>query len=191
MMYSKMLKIQVALLLACLLLTVSAQAQSSRPGWGSIPYHDTSGTGVTFRVWAPNATSVYVPGVFNSWNTTATPLAQEFSNSVWTGVWSADVTSASPGQQYKYYISYNGSGNYKHDPRARWVTNPGGGAGNNDIIYDPTAFNWNGDSLTPPALNDLFIYELHMHVSGQCVAQPVHSRHQQAGLPEKSRRQCR
>ena len=51
---------------------------------------------------------------------------------------------------------------YKHDPRSRWVVTAGGGSGNNDIIYDPTAFNWNGDSLTPPALNDLFIYELHV-----------------------------
>ena len=139
-------------------MATTASAQSTRPGWGSTPYHDTLGTGVTFRVWAPNATSVYVPGQFNSWSTTATPLSPEPAN----GVWSADVTGATAGQQYKYYINYNGAGNYKHDPRARWVTNAGGGSGNNDIIYDPTAFNWNGDSLTPPALNDLFIYELHM-----------------------------
>jgi 1,4-alpha-glucan branching enzyme len=151
---------QLALALVCAALSTATTvpAQSSRPGWGSTPYHDAQGTGVTFRVWAPNATSVYVPGQFNSWSTTATPLSQEQTN----GAWSADVTSASPGQQYKYYINYSGSGNYKHDPRSRWVTDPGGGSGNNDIIYDPTAFNWNGDSLTPPALNNLFIYELHM-----------------------------
>ena len=55
-------------------LSTSAPAQSTRPGWGSTPYIDGLGTGVTFRVWAPNATSVYVPGTFNSWSTTATPL---------------------------------------------------------------------------------------------------------------------
>jgi len=143
-------------------MATSASAQSSRPGWGATPYHDVSGTGVTFRVWAPNATSVYVPGQFNSWSTTATPLGKELTNGVFDGVWSVDVSGASPPQQYKYYINYGGSGNYKHDPRSRWVVNPGGGSGNNDIIYDPTAFNWNGDSLTPPALNDLFVYELHM-----------------------------
>jgi len=143
-------------------MATTAPAQSSRPGWGATPYHDAQGTGVTFRVWAPNATSVYVPGQFNSWSTTATPLGLELTNGIGDGVWSADVTSASPGQQYKYYINYSGSGNWKHDPRARWVTNPGTPAGANDIVYDPNAFNWNGDSLTPPALNDLFIYELHM-----------------------------
>jgi len=149
-------------ILAALAMAAAAQAQSTRPGWGSTPYHDVSGTGVTFRVWAPNATGVWVPGTFNSWSTNATPLAQEFTNSVWNGVWSADVTSAAPGGQYKYYITYSGGSVWKHDPRARLVTSAGSASGANDIIYDPTAFNWNGDSLTPPAMNDLFIYELHM-----------------------------
>jgi 1,4-alpha-glucan branching enzyme len=153
----------LTLVLAAFAIAATAEAQSTRPGWGSTPYHDALGTGVTFRVWAPNATNVTVPGSFNGWNTssTNTPLAQELSNSVWTGVWSADVPGATNLSQYKYYIGYNGSSNYKHDPRSRWVTNPGSGP-NNDIIYDPTTFNWNGDSLTPPALNDLFVYELHM-----------------------------
>ena len=75
------------------------------------------------------------------------------------------MTSASPGQQYKYYINNpytSGDSDYKHDPCARWVTFPGPGSGNNDIIYDPTAFNWNSDNFTNPALNDLFVYELHI-----------------------------
>src|SRR5437773_2729925 len=91
---SNTLRIHAALLLACLALIEAARAQSSRPGWGSIPYHDASGTGVTFRVWAPNATSVYVPGQFNGWSTTATPLAKELSNAIWTAIWSADITTA-------------------------------------------------------------------------------------------------
>ncbi len=65
--------------------------------------------------------------------------------------------------QYKYYIKTNATlSTYKHDPRSRWVVNAGGGSGNNDIIYDPTAFNWNGDNFTNPPLKDLFVYELHM-----------------------------
>lgn len=149
----------------------AAQAQSTRPGWGSIPYHDTSGTGVTFRVWAPDATSVYVPGSFNGWNTSANLLGKETTNGVWDGIWSADVTTAAAGAQYKYYIHYSGGSNYisssagtvyHHDPRTREVVNAGSGSGDNDIIYDPTAFNWAGDGLTPPALNDLIVYELHI-----------------------------
>ncbi len=139
-----------------------ALAQSSRPGWGSIPYHDTSGTGVTFRVWAPDATSVFVPGQFNGWSTTATPLGKDLTNGVWNGNWSADVTGASVGQQYKHFINYNDSGIWRHDPRARKVVNSGTGSGDNDYIYDPTAFNWTNDAPVAPALNDLVVYELHI-----------------------------
>jgi 1,4-alpha-glucan branching enzyme len=142
-------------------LPIAAQAQSTRPGWGSTPYNDGVGTGVTFRVWAPNATSVYVPGTFNSWSTTATPLAQEQTNGSVDGIWSADVAGVTNLSQYKYFIN-NGGGNWKHDPRARWVTAAGSATGANDIVYDPTAFNWNGDNMATPAQNDLFIYELHM-----------------------------
>ena len=158
---TKTTKTSTLVLLFGAISVLAAAAQSLRPGWGSVPYHEVSGTGVTFRVWAPNATSVYVPGQFNSWSTTATPLARELTNGVWTGVWSADVTTASPGQQYKYFINYSGGNVWKHDPRARLVTYSGSSAGANDIIYDPAAFNWNDDQLTPPALTDLVVYELH------------------------------
>jgi 1,4-alpha-glucan branching enzyme len=163
MLYLKMPKILTAVLLAFSASTAFALAQSSRPGWGSTPYHDGFGTGVTFRVWAPNALSVFVPNESNKWSTTATPLTKELTNGTWTGVWSADVPSpmAVPGEQYKYYINYSSGSVWKHDPRARLVTFSGTTSGANDIIYDPAAFNWNSDALTPPKLNDLFIYELH------------------------------
>lgn len=48
-----------------LLLGNPAGAQSSRSGIGAIPYADAGGTGVTFRTWAPNASSVTVKGAFN------------------------------------------------------------------------------------------------------------------------------
>ncbi|HWX18443.1 MAG TPA: alpha-amylase family glycosyl hydrolase [Candidatus Binatia bacterium] len=148
-------------MLAAVASAATAEAQSARPGWGSTPYHNASGTGVTFRVWAPNATSVYVPGTFNNWSTTATPLVQERTNGAVDGIWSADVAGVTNGSHYKYYINNNGA-IWKHDPRSRWVTAAGTASGADDLVYDPTAFNWSGDSLTPPSLNDLFIYELHM-----------------------------
>jgi 1,4-alpha-glucan branching enzyme len=156
---------------ALLLLALAAQAQSTRPGWGSTPYNDSLGRGVTFRVWAPNATSVYVPGTFNNWDTSANPLGQEISNNIWNGVWSADVTSAAAGDQYKYFVNYPGGSNYittsagsvwRHDPRTREVVSADSSPGDNDIIYDPTAFDWAGDAPVSPALNDLVVYELHI-----------------------------
>jgi 1,4-alpha-glucan branching enzyme len=126
-------------------------AQSLRPGWGSTPYHSGGQTGVTFRVWAPNATSVTVPGEFNFWSTTANPLFSEGAS----GVWSVDVPGALPGQEYKYFI--NGS-IWKRDPRNRKEVSSGG----NSIIYDPTAFNWTGDNPVAMPLEDLAIYEMHV-----------------------------
>lgn len=148
-------------MLAAFALVNTVLAQSARPGWGSTPYHDALGTGVTFRVWAPHATSVNVPGTFNNWNTGAAPLGKEVTNSVWNGVWSADVAGVTNGSQYKYYL-VNGSGIWKQDPRARQVTYSGSSAGANSIVYDPTVFNWAGDNFTNPPQSDLFIYELHI-----------------------------
>lgn len=155
-------RVRHVLIPALLAIAVTAHSQSSRPGWGSTPYHDTSGTGVTFRVWAPDATSLYVAGQFNNWSTSANPLAHELTNGVWQGVWSADVTSAATGEQYKYNINYGTTNLWKHDPRARLVTYSGSSSGANDIIYDPTAFNWGGDNFTPSAMSNLVVYELHM-----------------------------
>ena len=126
-----------------------AAGPSSRPGMGAIPYADAGGTGVTFRVWAPNATSVGVKGQFNGWS--ATSMTLEGTN----GYWSADIPSAQVGQQYKYVI--NGSLD-RRDPRSRRVTNSAG----NSIIYKTNAFDWGGDVAIPPWKNDLVIYEMHV-----------------------------
>jgi 1,4-alpha-glucan branching enzyme len=118
---------------------------------GSTPYADALGTGVTFRVWAPNATTVAVPGTFNGWNTTANYLAKEGSS----GLWSVDVPAARPNDQYKYQM--NGSV-WKQDPRSRKVVN----SGDNSIVYDPNAFNWSGDTRQRVTNSSLVIYEMHV-----------------------------
>jgi 1,4-alpha-glucan branching enzyme len=141
-----------------LLAASTAPAQSSRPGWGSTPYADALGTGVTFRVWAPNASSVAVPGVFNGWSLTANPLVREGTN----GVWSADISSARTGQEYKYYLN-NGScangSSWRRDPRSRLIDCHNN---NNSVIYNPNAFDWAGDNFTAPGLSDTVVYELHI-----------------------------
>ncbi len=54
-------------------------------------------TGVTFRIWAPNAKKVYLIGSFNDWNESATPLTHEEK-----GYWSAEVREAKAGDEYKF-----------------------------------------------------------------------------------------
>lgn len=138
--------------LAVLLGLATGRAQSSRPGMGAIPYADALGTGVTFRVWAPNATSVAVPGSFNGWSLNANYLVKE---SVSSGIWSGDIPAARNGNEYKYYLS---GSLWKRDPRNRKVVNSSG----NSIVYDPNTFNWGGDTRLSVTNSDLVIYELHV-----------------------------
>ncbi|MCB1069416.1 MAG: alpha amylase C-terminal domain-containing protein [Kiritimatiellae bacterium] len=122
-------------------------AQSSRPGMGAIPYSDGGTNGVTFRTWAPNASSVAVRGDFNGWGQTA--LTSEGN-----GNWSVDINGAVAGQQYQYFLNGN---LWKRDPRSRRVSNSAG----NSIIYNRNAFDW-GDATTPyPYRNDTVIYQMH------------------------------
>lgn len=141
------------LLSALLLLPASLQAQSSRSGIGAILYADDQGTGVTFRTWAPNATSVGVRGSFNGWGTTA--LAKDTPGGSWNGYWSADVPQAKAGDQYKFRV---GSSD-KRDPRGFRVVNSAG----NSIVYDHNAFDW-GSTTNFNAIwrNDLVLYEMHI-----------------------------
>ncbi len=118
---------------------------------GSTPYADALGTGVTFRVWAPNATSVAVPGIFNGWSTNANFLVKEAGTENWSG----DIATARAGHEYKYHI--NGSV-WKRDPRGRKVVNSVG----NSIVYDPNTFSWAGDTRLAVNQSDLVIYELHL-----------------------------
>jgi 1,4-alpha-glucan branching enzyme len=113
------------------------------------------GTGCTFRVWAPNATSITAAGSFNNFSTTANPLYSEGTN----GFWSVDVPKAVAGQQYKYYISDSNAHTnfYKLDPRCREEVSETG----NSIIYNTTSFNWAGDTFTTPGLSNVVVYELH------------------------------
>lgn len=135
------------------LATSLAPAQSLRPGWGASPYTEAGGTGVTFRVWAPNATSVYVAGSFNGWNSATHPLTLESTN---TGVWSRDVTSARTNHSYKYVI--NGA-LWRSDPRSRVIN---GADNNNSVITSTNGFNWTGDRFRITNASDLVIYEAHV-----------------------------
>lgn len=110
-------------------------------------------TGVTFRVWAPHASQVFVTGSFNNWSEDASPLHQ-----VENGCWSAVVPSAKTGDEYRYLLHGPGGVQSRIDPRARQVTNSAG----NGVIYDPGWFDWGNDGFQTASGNELVIYELHV-----------------------------
>ena len=124
------------------------ETRKTREGMGAIP-HDG---GVAFRVWAPHADKVFVTGEFNGWVNDALPMVSEGN-----GLWYADTSDASVGDEYRYII-HNGSKPFSRiDPYAREVTNSVGNA----VVHDPE-FDWEGDAFQPPAVNEMVIYELHI-----------------------------
>jgi 1,4-alpha-glucan branching enzyme len=125
-------------------------AASARPGMGALPY---SG-GVTFRVWAPFATSIGVAGTFNAWNPDASLLARDGG-----GYWSADIPGAKVGDEYKFVLTspFRPEPFWKNDPYARALTNSIG----NSIIAEAD-FSWRSAGYSMPAWNELVIYELHV-----------------------------
>lgn len=132
--------------------------QAEPPPGVTVLRDGTSISGVSFRVWAPNATSVSVLGGFNSW--TETPMVREGD-----GVhWSTSVPGARPGDEYKYLLRWDGNpqGEEALDPRSLWIRTNGDGK-MNSVIYDHSAFDW-GTNKTVPYIppGDKVMYELHV-----------------------------
>jgi 1,4-alpha-glucan branching enzyme len=129
---------------------------SFRPHMGAVPYSDAAGSGVTFRVWAPFAASVAVAGGFNRWAATASPLYPEGN-----GNWSADVSEAKTGQQYKFVITDGGGRRlWRMDPYARNIIHDGVSSLN--AIVAPSNIGYRGNGYSTPSWNELVIYELHV-----------------------------
>jgi 1,4-alpha-glucan branching enzyme len=115
---------------------------------GTSLYHG----GVTFRVWAPFASSVFAAGTFNEWSDTANPFANEGN-----GYWSVDVPGAKIGDEYQFVIRNGDQRLWHKNPYASEVVNSSGNA----IIHDPE-FDWTGDDFVMPPRNQLVIYEMHV-----------------------------
>ena len=107
---------------------------------------------IGFRVWAPTRTGARRRRL--QWlGRDATPMASEDNNH-----WYAEVPGAHPGQEYKFLLRVGEDRFHRVDPQARQVTNSVG----NGVIYDPWAFEWQGDEFSMPAHNESVIYELHV-----------------------------
>ena len=130
-------------------MTEKARTMAKHAGMGAIPHTK----GVTFRVWAPHAEKVYLIGTFNGWSESSIPLFNEKN-----GYWSADVSEAKVGDEYRYLIHGPAGPLSRIDPYARKVTNAVG----NGIIYDLDAFDWGDDAFDIAPWNELVIYEMHI-----------------------------
>ena len=119
-------------------------------------YQDQTGTW-QFSVWAPNADTVSLVGVFNNWDENQNPM-QKNAN----GVWSTSLKKAKVGDQYKYHIVNQGKVYARMDPYARKVTSSVG----NSVLSKPPVASTN-PQFQAADLNRLVIYELHIGTFGR------------------------
>ena len=126
------------------------------PSWGLITYSDAAGTGATFGVWAPFASSVSVAGSFNRWSVSANPLASEGND-----FWSADIGGVTAGDEYKFYITDPRFGGpfWRMDP---YVTRVVHNRGNLNGVVDTPLIAYATLGYATPAWNELVIYEMHV-----------------------------
>ncbi len=132
------------------MLNLSAWAAAPSPFTGHYGPLITNG-GVSFRVWAPNATTVRLAGTFNGWSTSADPLARDV---VETNCWSIFRSNVTAGAQYKFVV--NGS-LWKLDPWSRELAYSSGSA--NSVLRNP-ARAW--QPFTRPHEAETVLYELHV-----------------------------
>jgi 1,4-alpha-glucan branching enzyme len=111
-------------------------------------------TSVAFRVWAPNASQVFVAGDFNQQSETANPL-----RALGDGTFAGHVRGALAGQRYQYVIHHGADVLRKADPRALAMD---GDASGMSVIYDQKQYHWKSGSFVPPKFNEQVIYELHI-----------------------------
>lgn len=106
--------------------------------------------GVVFKVWAPNAAQGFVAGEFNNW-TAANPMTKRGDYFI------AHVPSALDRHQYKFV--FNPGVLWRPDARGRALNATGG---YNSYVENPLRYAWTSNSYSPPAFEDLIIYELHV-----------------------------
>lgn len=118
-------------------------------------------TGVSFAVWAPNATAVRVVGDFNGWNGEGHAMR---SMGV-SGLWELFVPDVAVGSTYKYQIrTRDGSWIFKADPMAQAAQTPPETAS----IVTSSSYAWSDGAwmtrraATHAVAQPLSVYEVHL-----------------------------
>ncbi len=121
--------------------------------------------GVTFRLWAPEASKVFVltdgalrdaeqPGFAPSSNSAMVGLGD--------GSWGAFVAELEDGAPYRFWVVGSGSTGLKRDPRARELSIAPAYPDCDCLVHDPRFYVWHDGGFRTPEFRDLILYQLHI-----------------------------
>ena len=128
---------------------------------GAHPVQQDGKSGWLFRVWAPNARSVYVAGPFNGWTADNYPM-----HALPGGIWECFAPGLNTFDSYQYIIeTQSGKRLRKSDPFAFHAETPPGVCSK---LFDLSGYDWNDTpwleyrSRQDVRRRPLNIYELHL-----------------------------
>lgn len=129
---------------------------------GAHPEQRQGVSGYVFRVWAPNASTVYLTGSFNGWNSDNTPMNKMTDQ----GLWEVFYPGVQSYEMYKYVIEdWAGRKSTKADPYGfHMETRPATAT----KIFDIEGYRWTDSEWLDqrehkvPYNNPMNIYEVHM-----------------------------
>ncbi len=130
--------------------------------FGNKPVKVNGTPGTYFAVWAPNATSVFVKGNFNDWQTDTHPLFVRLDHS---GIWEGFIPDVLKGEVYKYHIhGFEGMVMDKGDPFANfWEQRPLTASITWNLDYEWQDEEWMEGRGEKNALNAPYsVYEVHL-----------------------------
>lgn len=124
-----------------------------------------SGTGATFKVWAPTARDIFVLWKYEKneigvWTNQKTGRLIKIDNGMWAGF----VPELVSGDRYMFYVigPEGGTEGLKRDPFARDLTDDPMWPDCQCVLYDPAVFPWHDQYWKPPQFHELAIYQFHI-----------------------------
>jgi 1,4-alpha-glucan branching enzyme len=113
-----------------------------------------TGSGATFRIWAPHAHRVHV--CVNG----AAPDDTNLLSVDQAGHWRGFLSGVRDRDRYKFFVAGDGSSGPKRDPFARELATPFPG----DCVIRAPDFPWHETGYVTPRFHDFVIYQLHVGV---------------------------
>jgi 1,4-alpha-glucan branching enzyme len=116
--------------------------------------------GATVRVWAPEATAVYLHGIFRG------QVFSQFADDRLLrkdqrGYWTGYQDGARDGDRYRFWVQGVGSSGYKRDPYAREL-DPAGFPNCFCILRAADGFPWHDQDFVTPDFSEMIVYQLHV-----------------------------